>query len=127
MVIDYLRDWTRGKNVVAARNRLRQIHLAIAIPTNLAQDSSAIGGVFDRGRAIFMSTGSNGKPQAAQEQEQESARGCGVPDDCAKLPDKPMTAAQRRGLARKITAYLKRSGLACELVGARRNPPRSVH
>ena len=74
-----------------------------------------------------MSTGSDGKPQAAQEQEQESARVCGVPDDCAKLPDKPMTAAQRRGLARKIAADLERSGLACALVGERRNPPRSLN
>ena len=70
-----------------------------------------------------MSTGSDGKPQVAQ----ESAPGCGVPDDCTKLPDKPMTAAQRRGLARQITAYLQRSGLACELVGDRRKPPRSRH
>ncbi len=30
---------------------------------------------------------------------------------------KPMTAAQRRGLARKITAYLKRSGFYCDLIG----------
>jgi hypothetical protein len=38
-----------------------------------------------------------------------------------------MTAARRRGLARKITAYLKRSGLDCELIGERRKPPRSLH
>jgi hypothetical protein len=75
--------------------------------------------VFDRGRAIIMSTGSDGKPQGVQ----ESAWVRGVSDDCAKLPDKPMTAAQRRGLARKITAYLKRSGLNCELIGER---PESV-
>ena len=28
----------------------------------------------------------------------------------------PLTAAQRRGLARKITSYLKRSGLDCHVV-----------
>jgi hypothetical protein len=42
-------------------------------------------------------------------------------------PDKQMTAAQRRGLARRITAYLKRSGLDCELVGERRKPPRTLN
>jgi hypothetical protein len=79
--------------------------------------------VFDRGRAIIMSTGSDGKPQGAE----ESAQVRGVSDDCAKLPDKPMTAARRRGLARKITAYLKRSGLNCELIGERRKPPRILN
>jgi hypothetical protein len=51
----------------------------------------------------------------------------GVSDDRAKPPDKPMTAAQRRGLARKITAYLKRSGLDCDLVEEDRNPPRMLN
>jgi hypothetical protein len=123
MVIDYLRDSTRGKNVVVARNRQRKIRLTIAITTNLAQDSIAIGDVFDRGRAIIVSTGSDGKPQGAQ----ESAQVHGVSDDCTKLPDKPMTAARRRGLARKIIAYLKRSGLNCELIGERRKPPRTLN
>jgi hypothetical protein len=67
-----------------------------------------------------MSTESGGKPPGVQ----ESAWVRGVSDGCDKPPDKPMTAAQRRGLARKITAYLKRSGLRCELIGERRNPPR---
>jgi hypothetical protein len=51
----------------------------------------------------------------------------GVANDGAKPPDKPMTAAQRRGLARKITAYLKRSGLDCELVEEDRDPPRMLN
>jgi hypothetical protein len=59
--MDYLRDSMRGKNVVAARNRQRQIRLTIAITRDLAQDSISIGDVFDRGRAIIMSTGSDGK------------------------------------------------------------------
>jgi hypothetical protein len=95
----------------------------IAIRANLAQDFAAIWRRVRPREAIIMSTGSDGKPQAAQ----ESAQVRGVSDDCTKLPDKPMTAAQRRGLARKITAYLKRSGLACELVGERRNPPRMLN
>jgi hypothetical protein len=38
-----------------------------------------------------------------------------------------MSAARRRGLARKITAYLKRSGLNCELIGERRKPSRILN
>jgi hypothetical protein len=73
-----------------------------------------------------MSTESDGKPQGVQ----KPIPVCGVSDshnvEIAK-PDKPMTAAQRRGLARKITAYLRRSGLDCELVGERRKPPRMLN
>jgi hypothetical protein len=68
-----------------------------------------------------MSTESDGKGV------QKSVPLRGVSDGCAKLPDKPITAAQRRGLARKITAYLKRSGLDCELIGDGRNPSRMLN
>ena len=74
-----------------------------------------------------MSTGSDCKPSWGAQKP-----GClhGVsdsPDVQITKPDKQMTAAQRRGLARKITAYLKRSGLDCELVGERRNPSRMLN
>jgi hypothetical protein len=73
-----------------------------------------------------MSTRSDGKLRGVQ----KSIPVCGVSDshnvEIAK-PDKPLTAAQRRGLARKITAYLKRSGLDCELVGERRKPARMLN
>jgi len=75
--------------------------------------------LFDaRGGAIIMSADSNHKPPDVR-------KSIWVPgtDDCARPPDKPLTAAQRRGLARKITAYLKRSGLDCELVSDDRDPP----
>lgn len=51
----------------------------------------------------------------------------GVAGGCAKSSDKPMTVAQRRGLARKIAAYLKRSGLDCELVAEDRDPLRRLN
>jgi hypothetical protein len=71
-----------------------------------------------------MSADSDHKPLGVR----KSVWARGVAADCAGQsekppPDKPMTAAQRRGLARKITAYLKRSGLDCELVDDDRNPP----
>ena len=50
-----------------------------------------------------------------------------VSEDCATFPDRPMTIAQRRGLARKITAYLKRAGLDCELLGDARKSPRMLN
>ena len=70
-----------------------------------------------------MSTQSDGKPQGVQ----KSVPLRDASDGCAKLPDKPMTAAQRRGLARKITAYLKRSGLDCALIGEGRTSPRMLN
>jgi hypothetical protein len=83
--------------------------------------------VFDRGRAIIMSTESDRKlrrvqkPVAAQDVSDGRAR----PSD--EPPDKPVTAEQRRGLARKITAYLRRSGLDCKLIGEGRKSPRRLH
>jgi hypothetical protein len=70
-----------------------------------------------------MSTERDGKPQGVQESVPVRV----VSDGCAKSPDKPMTAAQRRGLARKITAYLKRSGLDCVLIGEGRKSPRMLN
>lgn len=69
-----------------------------------------------------MSTGSDRKPCDVQKSVAE-----GASDGCAASPDKPMTAAQRRGLARKITAYLKRSGLDCALIGESRKPPQILN
>jgi hypothetical protein len=70
-----------------------------------------------------MSTESDGKPQGVQKPVPLR----GVSDGCATSADKPMTAAQRRGLARKITAYLKRSGLDCALIGEGRESPRMLN
>ena len=39
----------------------------------------------------------------------------------------PLTAAQRRGLARKITSYLKRSGLDCHVVESPKHGSRLLH
>jgi hypothetical protein len=69
-----------------------------------------------------MSTDSDHKPQAMRKANR--LRGG---DDCGKPPDKPMTVAQRRGLARKIAASLRRSGLDCELVEEDRDPPRRLN
>jgi len=70
-----------------------------------------------------MSTESDGKPQGVQ----KSIPVRDASDGCSKLPDKPMTAAQRHGLARKITAYLKRSGLNCALIGEGGKSPRTLN
>jgi hypothetical protein len=56
---------------------------------------------------------------------QDASDGRAKPSD--EPPDKPMSAAQRRGLARKITAYLKRSGLDCALIAEGRNRPRVLN
>jgi len=83
----------------------------------------AIGDVFDCGRAIIMSTESDDKTLWRARKPDCLHGDSDSPDVRITKPDQQMTAAQRRGLARKITAYLKRSGLDCELVGERRNPP----
>jgi hypothetical protein len=70
-----------------------------------------------------MSTEGDGKLPGMQ----ESVPVGDVRDSCAEPPDKPLTAAQRRGLARKITAYLKRSGLDCELIGEPRQQPHRLN
>jgi hypothetical protein len=93
----------------------------------LRASSAAIEDVFDRGRAIIMSTGSDGKTSWGARKPEGLHGVSDSPDVQISKPDKQMTAAQRRGLARKITAYLKRSGLACGLVGERRNPPRVLN
>ena len=74
-----------------------------------------------------MSTGSDGKTSWGARKPDGLHGVSDSPDVQISKPDKPMTAAQRRGLARKIIAYLKRSGLDCELVGERRNPPRMLN
>jgi hypothetical protein len=83
--------------------------------------------VFDRGRAIIMSTGSDGKTSWRARKPDGLHGVSDSPNVQVTKPDKQMTAAQRRGLARKITAYLRRSGLDCELVGDHRNPPRMLN
>ena len=70
-----------------------------------------------------MSTESDGKPQGVQKSVPVRV----VSDGCAKLQDKLMIAAQRRGLARKITAYLKRAGLDCKLIGEGGTSPRMLN
>ena len=70
-----------------------------------------------------MSTESDGKLPGVR----ESVRARVVLDGCAKSQDKPMTAAQRRGLARKITAYLRRAGLDCKLIGEGGTSPRMLN
>jgi hypothetical protein len=83
--------------------------------------------VFDRGRAIIMSTESDRKLRRVQKPvaAQGASDGCAKPPD--ESPDKSVTAAQRRGLARKITAYLRRSGLDCKLIGEGGKSPRKLH
>ena len=70
-----------------------------------------------------MSTQSDGKSRGGR----ASVEVRGASGRRGKLPDKSMTAAQRRGLARRITAYLKRSGFDCELIGERRRQPRTLN
>jgi hypothetical protein len=70
-----------------------------------------------------MSTGSDGKTVWGARKPDWRHGVSEMPDAKIVKTEKPMTAAQRRGLARKITAYLKRSGLDCELIDKRRRSP----
>jgi len=74
-----------------------------------------------------MSTESDRKLRRVQKSAgvQDASDGSAKPSD--EPPDKPMTAAQRRGLARKITAYLRRSGLDCKLIGEGGKSPRKLN
>jgi hypothetical protein len=74
-----------------------------------------------------MSTGSDGKTSWRARKPDGLHGVSDSPNVQITKSDKEMTAAQRRGLARKITAYLKQSGLNCELIGERRKPPRILN
>ncbi len=74
-----------------------------------------------------MSTESDGKTLRRARRPGWLQGDCESPDVKIIKPDGQMTAAQRRGLARKITAYLKRSGLDCALLGECRKPPRMLN
>ena len=55
------------------------------------------------------------------------ARLSAVPVAKSSKANAPLTAAQRRGLARKITSYLKRSGLDCHVVDSPKHGSRLLH
>ena len=74
-----------------------------------------------------MSTGSDGKTQWRARKPDWPHDVSDNPNGQITKPDRPMSAARRRGLARKITAYLKRSGFDCELIVERRKPPRMLN
>jgi hypothetical protein len=74
-----------------------------------------------------MSTGSDGKTSWRARKPDGLHGVSDSPNVQITKSGKEMTAARRRGLARKITAYLKRSGLDCELIGERRKPSRILN